>query len=175
MQKNSTKYIVRFSTVINKSWQFRFPSANDGWKKPFNKNFTDNFYGSKTKALKAAIQFRDNYLKKIGKLHLTNKFTNSKRFRHTLNVSGVLGVQLATKEVNSHIYESWTAYGMINNVGRRKSFSINKYGYVDAFIKACNARYEICGTLSVFCNIKDLPASPGVPYNKVKNEGYQND
>ena len=109
--------------------------------KKTEKFFSDNGFGGKRKALKAAQEFRDALEKKLRKYTVKELAQKpSKR-----NKSGVVGVRLHhqkdTRGDYIYYYWYWVAQ-WTDGHGRRKtkSFSCHTYGDEEAYRLACEAR-----------------------------------
>lgn len=172
MSKITThKYIVRIDSGSTHCWQFRYADTTEWDSDLQSQSFTDRRYGSKDKAYKAAVNYRNEYLKQLGKLHLlgkkqaklTGRYNGNKR----QNTSGIIGVRFTDYiNRNGHSIVSWDACGCIDYKHWHRSFSINKYGDKTAYLAACKARYDRQGALFLVGNVKDLPWPPGVPWTK---------
>ncbi len=105
---------IKYLTYVVKRahWKLRMPVYGT-WDKLRYKIFTDNVYGSKAKALAAAIRCRDDYLKGIDKLGILTA-VNCPRCRSAANVSGIIGVRVSTQHKKYGSYRSWHSYGIID-------------------------------------------------------------
>jgi len=160
MKTKKHKYITRFDYNYTHGWQFRF-------YQPFtSKFFTDSKLGSKSKALRAAILYRNKTLKKLGKLASLNVDSVFEHSRQANNTSGIIGVKLFV-DPRYNTSGSWHAEGIIKGRRWRRTFSIDAYGYTQAFQHACKTRHNQHGTLILTCDVGDLPATPLAPFRKV--------
>jgi len=159
------KYISRVDSGHTHCWYFRF-AQREHWPINHNKTFSDGIYGSKAKSLKAAITYRDNYLKACKKLHLLNNNGTCIRHRHASNTSGIIGVHFQINYKKHNEYHFWAASGQVDYKHWRKTFSTNKYEDEQAFHMACEARFKRHGTLAIVAPIRQLPYRPLVPYKR---------
>lgn len=115
-------------------------------------SFSDNKYGGKRKALKAAKAWRDKHLIGMPLRDVHNGPTAS--LKHNSCRTGVAGVQMEIKRENGAISAIvWTAIWRIKNpaakgpgtIRRTRSFSVVKYGYRGAFLWAAYARASKLG------------------------------
>jgi len=164
---NKHKYISRIDSGNNHCWYFRF-AQRENWSNISNKTFTDRLHGSKSKALKAAIKYRNEYLKQCGKLDRLDKNTNPIRHRHALNKSGIIGVHFQVDYKKHNEYPNWVASGMINKISWRRAFGTNKHGNKKAFQLACTERFNRHGLLAIVLPISQLTYKPAVPYKRYK-------
>lgn len=106
----------------------------------YAKYFGDGIYGDSSRAVKAARDWRDELLVKIGDAQARICT------RSTRNRSGVVGVSKVTVVTNGSEYEFWQATWS-PEVGRRRcvKFSIRRYGDREAFRRAVIAREEATG------------------------------
>lgn len=102
-------------------------------KKPLTKNFSFNKYGSKEKALKQAIEFRDRVVK-------DNKIDLNKRFKKS-KVPGVNKTFDTRKSGEKVAY--WQAIWSENGKQRTKRFSTKTYGENEAKKKAIDFRKNV--------------------------------
>ncbi|MDB4673669.1 hypothetical protein OAF27_02530 [Verrucomicrobiales bacterium] len=101
------------------------------------KYFPDKANGGKTKALKAARNFRDGVLKKLPKAK--QKAASVKRRR--VKQSGMSGVTHVTSKIASGaVYEYWQAAWIDGGTRRTAKFSIDRYGDAKALELAKKAR-----------------------------------
>jgi len=114
--------------------------ANNAWRVKirlgetfFNKQFHIDKYED---ALSEAIKCRDQVLKQHGCLERLN-FEKSPDYYSKKKVSPCIGVWLSQE--SSHW--SWTARTPND---RKRHFSIEKYGYNEAFQMACKVRCKYC-------------------------------
>ncbi|MEM7698722.1 MAG: hypothetical protein AAF236_09995 [Verrucomicrobiota bacterium] len=108
--------------------------------KGHQKYFADKTHGSKTKALKAAREYRDKLLSKMPKY----KQEAAARKRRRIKQSGVVGVTLVvSKSTKGKTYEYWQA-AWADKDGKRKTakFSISRYGSDKALELAKKARRD---------------------------------
>ena len=129
--------LVSTAGNLNCGWEVRIMRRG----KKVEKFFSDNGYGGKTQALRAAKEYRD-------KLEATMKpYTVAERAKKPSkrNSSGVVGVRKSyRKDIRDgyeYTYYCWVAQ-WTDGKGRRrtKSFSIDKFGDEKAFQKAVAAR-----------------------------------
>ena len=160
------KYITRLDYNHTHAWQVRI-CYKSGFT-THSKLFSDGVQGSKTKALKAAIKFRNQLCKDLGITELL-KYKNIKpgpKNHNKRNASGIIGVSLDIAKRNGNINMSWTASYCINNKQIHRRFSIAKYSEKQAFRLACAKRYEYCGALKVYRGVK-MPYKIIVPFEYV--------
>ena len=129
-------------------------------------NFTK--YHGKRRALKKALEYRDNILKKYGLFNRLKYKKAPDKFRQKKELA-VIGVYL-TNHLNHNgtktLY-NWTVRYSINEKEVKRHFSVFKYGFKKAFQMACQLRYANSGELIIID--KDLcPEIPEVPY-KIMN------
>lgn len=123
--------------VTHGGWEVRFHRRG----KKIEKFFSDNIFGSKTKALAQARVYRDEIESKLPKLNVHElSRTPSKR-----NQSGIVGVrrheQTDVRGDWGYTYSFWVAQWTDENGKRRtRSFSINHYGEEEALRLAIKAR-----------------------------------
>jgi hypothetical protein len=107
-----------------------------------SKHFADLKHGGKRKALKAAIEFRNQAEKELGKPRTDRRIVGCS----PLNKSGVIGVRRTVKQSRAaqenrppgNFFEvTWAPTpGQI----KRAAFSIDRYGEEEAFRRACKLR-----------------------------------
>lgn len=167
------KYISKFKyDNIAHGYQVRLPEIKDG---DYVRFLGESFFFKKSKyrtwkrCLEAAIEFRDNYLRKYKSLHLLkgHGFTDRGRFHNSQNKTGVIGVSLLSQIKESGTYYSYIAAWSEEVGGKRKQlktyFSVAEYGKKGAFLAACQHRYDKKGTLRI-TDEKRLICKPYVPY-----------
>ena len=112
--------------------------------KQVSKFFSDKVYGGRKEALEAAVEYRDEAEKKLGRPRTDRQVIA----RQTRNTSGIVGVQLRTKSVrtktgerviNKYYVVTWNP-----EPGRVKTIfvPVEKYGERGALLKACSIRRE---------------------------------
>ena len=112
--------------------------------KQVSKFFSDKVYGGRKEALEAAVEYRDQAEKKLGRPRTDRQVIA----RQTRNTSGIVGVQLRTKSVrtktgervvNKYYVVTWNP-----EPGRVKTIfvPVEKYGERGALLKACSIRRE---------------------------------
>lgn len=119
--------------------------------------FSASRYGSMLNALCHAIAYRDNYL---AENQLWPKITKSYRYEtktQRIDNTGIIGVTKYDRPKGGKIYRSWVAHIYEKGKQISFSFSVNRYGTVPAFIKACEKRYAAYDELIV-CD-DDIPIS----------------
>lgn len=177
MRKNKNKYLTRFDFKGTHGWQVRVPkNFNIDPLDYHSKLFSDGIYGSKRKSKKAALDYREAFLKKTHQLDLLlspRRITTRSRWRDAKNTSGILGVRRAvdlkvTSSGNICVQEYWMGYGMIAKKYWSKTFSVYKYGEKEAFKWACQERYKRHGPLSVMANLNKFPCR--IPVNYIKRK-----
>ena len=127
---------------------------------PGNKFFSDKKYDGKMKALNTAMKWRDARLRDQKQLRLLDSaLPTTGRVRNT---SGVVGV--AYQKSRNGCSGRWMARMKKSGKYYNKSFSVNAYGYKEAFNKACEARYIQSGNLIITVPMDKLPCIPKVPY-----------
>jgi len=108
--------------------------------KSHQKYFPDKGLGGKTKALKAAREYRDKLLSRMPKY----KQEAASRKKRRIKKSGVTGVtHVLSKSLKGKHYEYWQA-AWLDDDGRRRTakFSIKRYGNDKALEMAIAARKE---------------------------------
>jgi hypothetical protein len=132
-----------------------------------NRQFSFHKYGGVKLALDAAIETRDSVLKKYGLLNNLNFIKAPDQYKTSRKNQPVIGVYFTKviykRKDKPHVRANWTTHSFVNEKEVKKSFAINKYGYEQAFLKACEVRYRHSGTLRVI-NVDMLPCTPTVPY-----------
>jgi len=76
----------------------------------------------------------------------------------------VIGVYLTKTRQSNGIFLNWTARYAKDGIKFKKHFSINKYGYDEAFQMACKVRYQYCGVIRL---LKNVGLKPNVPWVRV--------
>lgn len=79
------------------------------------------------------------------------------------NVSGVIGVSMASTSDGKNVWYSYVAKYTIDRVNYKRSFSVNRFGECGSFRKACAIRYKNAGTL-VITDRKAIPCLPEQEY-----------
>ena len=108
--------------------------------KSHQKYFPDKANGGKTKALKAAKDYRDEILSRMPKY----KQEAASRKRRPIKKSGITGVtHVVSKSVKGKSYDYWQA-AWIDKTNKRKTakFSISRYGDDKALALAKKARKD---------------------------------
>lgn len=121
------------------------------------KYFFDKSYGGQSKALKAAITYRDEVVSRL-------KLDRPDHVRNRRNRSGVTGVHLSRGK-SGELY--WRV--RISGSGER-AFSVKKYGYENAFKNAVDAKFKALRKKAPMIDaplLKRLPAT-------TKSTHYQN-
>lgn len=132
-------HLVRLDGARNKSWQLRLPSWHPlgGW----SFNYSDSEYGGEQEALAAARRARDAMFATAGlPLSLPG------RVRDVRSQSGMVGVTIACKHqdrVNRHY--GWAANWVEDGRQLRKHFSIQRYGFKEALLRAVALREQKTG------------------------------
>lgn len=143
--KEKMRFISRIDSGSTHTWWVRI------WKNGENvssQTFSDGVYGSKRKSFEEAKRYRD---RQIIKNEIKARQTTSPRNSHKNNTSGVIGVVLGAtyRESTEFWYYAWIAkYQRGTGKLRRqtsRSFSVNKYGYEEAFWMAVNERFKGIG------------------------------
>src|ERR1044071_8172348 len=112
--------------------------------KQVSKFFSDKMHGGRNESLAAAVKYRDEAEKKLGRPRTDRQVIA----RQTRNSSGIVGVQLRTKVqrtkdgeriVNKYYVVTWNP-----EPGRVKTIfvPVEKYGERGALLKACSIRRE---------------------------------
>ena len=163
------KYITKFDYGNTRGFQVRVPSVENGVLLPYQYLNTNKFFkkgdDAWIAALDLAIIWRDEYLiewnidylmsMKADKQH---PMTNSIR-----NTSGVIGVSIQTSYKACGTYQGYKAYWCVKKKQYTRQFSMNLYGDVDAFLKACRVRFKHAGVL-IITDVKAIPCLPDVDY-----------
>ncbi len=118
-------------------------------------------YGSETAAKNAAVERRDQYLKKNNAMHLLTAPANygPSDLEKKRSLTGVRGVTII--RARGTLYYIATYYS--NRIMTTRRYSQKKHGKKGAFLLACRARYEAKGTLQII-NKRKLICPPGVPF-----------
>ncbi|MDF1811477.1 MAG: AP2 domain-containing protein [Verrucomicrobiales bacterium] len=108
--------------------------------KRYQKYFPDKSNGGKSKALRAAKEYRDDILAKLPKY----KQEAASRKKRQIKKSGITGVtHVVSKSVKGKNYDYWQA-AWVDTTNKRKTakFSIARYGEEKALSLAKKARKE---------------------------------
>lgn len=142
MAKSGYKGICRIDQPERKTYGWYVRVTFNGQRRV--KFFSDEANGGKEKALEAAVKYRNQAERELGKPR-TDRLVIA---RNPRNRSGIMGVQRKTKIVNTpdgervtdNVYEiTWNpSPGEV----RRTWVSIDEYGEEAAFRKACAIRRE---------------------------------
>lgn len=125
-------------------------------------SFSDRNHGSKAKALAFAIDWRDKYFAHHGLPPINDNKRYLKKKSKALNpIIGVTRSSVLVK--NRGYYSYWRAGWYDGDKLIAKNFSIGYYGEEIAFQLACEARYDVHGTLIVK-NFEQMPCEPLVPF-----------
>lgn len=132
------RYIFRFERF--KTWRVQYVR---GLPSPIQVYFADNAYGSTENALRAAQQFRDELVAKHGHAPGTSSRRN---LRHLDKPEEQVGIMLFedARPGRQPVY-AWRAHYMAGDKVIRRSWSIRKYGYVEAYRRASAFRHERTG------------------------------
>jgi hypothetical protein len=128
------------------------PSRNTfGWYvrvmfngKQVSKFFSDKLHGSRKQALDAAVEYRDQAEKKLGRPRTDRQVIA----RQTRNSSGIVGVQRRTKVMRTkdgeRVVSKYYVVTWNPEPGRVKTIfvPVDKYGERGALLKACSIRRE---------------------------------
>lgn len=150
-----TKYILQEKTT----WRVKIAI---GKNKTIVKRFNIEYYGGLKKSLQKAIDYRNEILRRYGLLDRL-KYEKSPDYYKANKKLACIGVYFSITQQTNGLFTNWTARYSENNAERKKHFSINKYGYEQAFLKACKIRYQHCGPIRVL-NKELLPCKPSVPF-----------
>lgn len=168
MSLKKHKYITRIDANNTHGYQVRicYQSSNI----THSKMFSDNPYGGKRKALKAAIQFRDQIAKDLDIEHLLSIPHASRkqipRRSYKTNSSGIIGVNFIRDYKDNYENYYYAVKYQENKKQRSICFSIKRYGEKEAFKLACKIRYEHAGKLYIYKNFK-FPCKIPVPYEYI--------
>lgn len=155
--KTHKKYIAEYKT----SYRVRIKIGLDKVVKYFNFVKCDG----KQNALKAAVKWRNATLKKHGLIIRLRYRKSPDRYASEKKINPIIGVyQSFSNGGSSH---NWTARISIGQYETKRHFSISKYGNEEAFLNACDARYQYAKELIVI-NPDQMPCEPLLPYR------YQN-
>lgn len=149
------KYIIR----VKDAWRVRI---RQNYKVICNKQISFKKHGGIKKSLEYAVQYRDRILKEHNLFERLN-YKKSPDYFKNKKKGCCAGIYFYSHIQREKLVTYWVANYSIKGKHCKKYFSINKYGYEEAFIKACEVRYEKCGTLHVM-NEKTLPCEPTVPF-----------
>ena len=142
MAKSGHKGISRIDQDSRNTYGWYVRVMFDG--KQVAKFFSDKMYGGKKKALDAAVQYRDEAERKLGRPRTDRQVIS----RQARNKSGIVGVQRRTKTVktesgdrvvNKYYVVTWNP-----EPGRVQTIfvPVDKYGEKGALLKACSIRRE---------------------------------
>jgi hypothetical protein len=152
MSSTKHKYIGRYDNYFRVRIRIN--------KKEFcNKWFNINDHGGVRKTLSKAIEYRDISLKKHKLLYRLN-YEKSPDESTSNGKTICIGISFTYTKQKNGPFSNWTAR-YLNE--KKRTFSVNKYGYEQAFLMACKVRYKHCGPIKVL-NKKALPCKPTVPY-----------
>ena len=108
------------------------------------RNFSDKSYGGKAKALAAAKQYRDRFLKRYSPLS-RQEFSNAKRRNNRSGITGVYKSVMRYRLANGRWREIyyWAAHWP-TTVGKFicQRFRVDRLGEREAFRRACEARTQ---------------------------------
>lgn len=131
------KYITRCDYPRTHGWWVRIFDSRDG-KGKVSKYFRDTKYESKEEGLIEAMKFRDKYFNRLTRAEKT--ITNGKSRKGKIYSEGVY---ISWKTRGEHSYPHATASWWEGGKQHRKTFSIEKYGYDEAWKKAKAVRQEM--------------------------------
>lgn len=116
--------------------------------------FKDSEHGSKAKALHAAQAFRDGF---VAEHNIRRRAYKGDGFyvRHKKSVSGLVAVRLIVDDQEMPTRVNWRVKTMVGGKIRGKSFSVRKFGYKAAWLKAAKLRCAHTGD--------SVPAQPPAP------------
>jgi len=149
------KYISR----TDAAWRLRIRHRK---REEFNKHFNFDKYGGIKHALYAAIEMRDQLLKKYGMFEFVNR-QKSPDLQTLRKSKPCIGIFRARNIQNGKTFYNWTVTIHKDGKQSKRHFSINMYGEELAFLLACEARFKHSGPL-IIVNKKALPCKPSVPY-----------
>ena len=134
------RYITRMDYTNVKGWNVRIYINS---KPVEQKLFSDGVFGSKIKARDAARAYRDTLIKKF-KINPYKKRGEGYHEVDARNTTGVVGVSLQkTERATGFLQYGWSARFMQKGRQRNRTFSIQKYGYEEAFKLAVKCRYDM--------------------------------
>lgn len=148
------KFITRMQYNKCNGYMVRF-QANLRIKSKF---FNANKLGVR-EAKKAAVKWRDEHLLHHEPLNELNK-PRTNIYNRERCTNPIIGVSLT--QTNGG-YFAWVARFSIGGSQQNKSYSIEKYGFDEAFQLACEKRYQMRGKLIVI-NSEMIPCLPDYPY-----------
>lgn len=133
------RYITRMDYTNVKGWNVRIYINS----KPVEQRlFSDGVYGSKIKARDAARAHRDALVKKYN-INTDKKRGEGYHESDARNKTGVVGVSLQKTERDTGFLQyGWSARYMQKGKQRNRTFSIQRYGYEEAFRLAVKCRFE---------------------------------
>jgi hypothetical protein len=133
------KHITKIEHKNTRGYWVRFIRNKVNEKQKFFPYLT---YGSKTKALEAAIKWRDENEKTVSKaLYAGSKRRGLRDAKpRANNTSGTVGVHPRTRRGELIAWVATWAEGDKRRDGKRKEFSISRYGDGRAYKKACSHR-----------------------------------
>jgi hypothetical protein len=109
-----------------------------------SKLFSDSRYGGKTHALKAAQALRDQLEKKMSSALGQGRIEHTRDRRSTTSIVGVsLYRNWKRKGRKRYLETGFSGYAGNQGAGFKRSFSIKKYGYQEAYRLACRARRQL--------------------------------
>lgn len=115
--------------------------------------------GGKQEALKKAVKWRNDILRRNGLLDRL-KYKKSPTYYRLNSVNPCIGVRITTNVTCGKKRIHWTARYSIDEVAHKRSFSIAEYGYERAFHLACEVRYKYCGPIRMLSTFKYKPTVP---------------
>ena len=168
------KYITKFDYAHSVGFQVRVPSVENGVLLPYQYLNTNRFFkkgvGTWIEALDLAMIWRDKYLIEHNVEYLMSMRSDKQHpmTRSSCNTSGVIGVSIQTTYKTCGVYQGYKAFWSDGKKQLTRQFSINLYGEVDAFLKACRVRFKHAGVL-IITDLKAIPCLPDVDY-KIKEK-----
>jgi len=148
------KYIINIDDLY-----WRVAVSVKGVRKVKCFNFA-NFRG-KRKAMEYAKAWRDKWLEDHELLWRLDYKHAPDSYKATARIP-IIGVYITKTRQSTGIFLNWTVRYAKGGTECKKHFSINKYGYDEAFQMACKVRYQYCGVIRLLKNVKLKPDVPWV-------------
>lgn len=163
---NPLKYIGRHDYTHTHGYAVRI--AYKSTKITHHKFFSDNIYGSKNKALKQAIKYRNQLVQELGIEQYLKSEAHKRlpRSKHSKNASGIIGVHPCCQIRGNSELHYWAATFEKDNKRANTKFSVQLYGDKEAFKAACLLRFEYRATLKVYRGSK-FPGRIPVPWEYI--------
>jgi len=132
--------------------------------KTYSKLFSDRKCGGRDKALKLALEHRDELFKELDEIPAQRR-NRRQVFRDARNTSGVIGVcRISKKGASGRINECYSvSWRPEPGVQKCTSFSIRKYGEEQAFRMAVEHRLKMMREIYGAAYVERLVQESGLP------------